>query len=273
MEHPDRQPAAAVFMIKAADLPALPFLAPDHPVPAALDWINRGTDQHLKPSTVRMLLRTAHSAGASDSVMRQRDAMGLRATFASAAARNAFATAFAAAVANEALSNGDRDAAFFADKPAADAAILELIAGGIDPGAISALARTDQADLPRGHSRLRVASATAGGGLAGALLGMALLTVPGIGLVTAFGSIAGVLGATGGAIAVMLSDIDVDGRDPLEIERKLNAGRIFVAVAAKPGSDTQAFVRKVLDKNGGSRVRLGRAPHGVAPHFAAVLHL
>ena len=259
------------YVIKGEELPALPFLNPAHPQPVTLEWINRGTDQKLKPSTVQMLLRTADSPGASDSVLRQHEAMGLRATFASEADRGAFAAAFTSAVAHEAISNGNREAAFFAAKDAADAAILELVAGGIDPAAISALARSETGELIRGHSRLRVASATAGGGLAGALLGMVLLTIPGIGAVAAFGSIAGIIGATGGALAVMLSDIDVDGRDPFEIERKLAAGKTFVAVAIAPASGPKAFVRKVLDKNGGSKVRLGQALYKIAPHFEQML--
>jgi hypothetical protein len=266
-------PAGPSYVIKGEELPALPFLNPAHPKPVALEWINRGTDQKLKPSTVRMLLRTADSPGASDSVLRQHEAMGLRATFASDADRSAFAAAFTGAVANEAISNGNREAAFFPAKDAADAAILELVAGGIDPAAISALARSETAEPVRGHSRLRVASATAGGGLAGALLGMVLLTIPGIGLVAAFGSIAGVLGATGGALAVMLSDIDVDGRDPEEIERKLAAGRTFVSVNVAGDAAPKAFVRKVLDKNGGSKVRLGPALYGIAKHFEEILHI
>ena len=264
---------APSYVIKGEELPALPFLNPAHPEPVTLEWINRGTDQKLKPSTVRMLLRTADSSGASDSVLRQHEAMGLRATFATESDRGAFATAFTSAVAHEAISNGNREAAFFATKDAADAAILELVAGGIDPAAISALARNETGEPIRGHSRLRVASATAGGGLAGALLGMVLLTIPGIGAVAAFGSIAGIIGATGGALAVMLSDIDVDGRDPFEIERKLNSGKTFVAVNVALETVPKAFVRKVLDKNGGSKVRLGPALYGIAPHFEEILRI
>jgi hypothetical protein len=274
----------ATYVIKGEELAALHFLNPAHPKPVTLEWINRGTDKGLKPMTVRMLLRTLEGPPASPSVDRQRRAMGLRAAFANDQDRSAFAAAFLAATAQEAVSRGNREAAFFRHRDEADKAILDLVAGGIDAGSIIALA-CDPSDEPRkGHSSLRVASATAGGGLAGMLLGVAFLTIPGIGVVSAFGAIAvsaitnvasvsGIIGATGGAIATMLSDLDVDSRDPFEIERKLLAGRTFVAVELPPKAIREEFVRQVLSENGGERIRLGKALYTIAPHFAEMLEI
>lgn len=50
--------AAPAFVIKAEELAALNYLDREHPRPREIEWINRGTDQILKPSTVDMLLRT-----------------------------------------------------------------------------------------------------------------------------------------------------------------------------------------------------------------------
>ena len=52
------KPAHCAFVIKVEELAALNYLAADHPRPSKVEWINRGTDQVLKSSSIEMLMRT-----------------------------------------------------------------------------------------------------------------------------------------------------------------------------------------------------------------------
>ena len=83
------------YVIPAEDLYLLNHLPPDHPKPIGLEWINRGTDQHLRPSTVEMLLRTLYHRSRSPSVSRLHESAGLRLHFRSEADRQSFAVKFA----------------------------------------------------------------------------------------------------------------------------------------------------------------------------------
>ena len=85
--------SSSAFVIKPDELAALNYLSPDHPHPQRIQWINRGTDQELKPSTVAMLLRTLYLDIASPSVVRLHRSAGLRVVFRNERDRERFARA------------------------------------------------------------------------------------------------------------------------------------------------------------------------------------
>ncbi len=256
------------FVIKAEELAALNYLNPDHPRPLVVEWINRGTDQKMRRTTIDLLLRTLWEDVSSPSVQKLHQTSGLRVTFPSAEQRDGFATAFAAARAEMDSREQFSVATIFDDLPSAERAVLELKAAGIPEASISLLCRAGQ--FPRadnddwkGHSKLSVAMATAGGGIAGALLGIGIfVVVPGLGAVAAAGAIAGsaipsfaslsaIFGATGGAMARMLTDHDVDGREANYYERQIRRGRVFVSVDTRIAKGQAGAARRVLLARGG----------------------
>ena len=88
---------APAYVIKPDELLALNFIDPDHPRPVDAEWINRGTDQKLKASTIDMLQRTLFRDLAPPSVVQLHRSSGLRVIFKNEADRAAFAVAFAPA--------------------------------------------------------------------------------------------------------------------------------------------------------------------------------
>lgn len=234
------------FVIKAEDIPATCFLSEGQPVPCELTWINRGTDRHLNPQSVELLTRTLFKPRPSPSVANLRQSAGLRVSFETEHDRNVFARSF-----NEACEqfHGNREfmlGTACADVEEAEQHIARLRKRGIPASAISVLGLSGsdllKASRTEGHSPKSVAVATAGGGMLGALSGVAMLAlVPGFGLVAATGAVAamaipsmaclgGIFGATGGAIARMLSDPDVEGRGPVNLMGELRQGNVVVLV-------------------------------------------
>ncbi len=127
------------FVIKAEELSALNYLAPNHPRPLHVEWINRGTDQKLRPSSVDMLLRTLFHDVASPSVVRLHRSAGLRAIFRTGKERDQFAAQFAAARSHSDATTRHHVTALFDDHEHADRAVSELKAAGIPASAISEL--------------------------------------------------------------------------------------------------------------------------------------
>lgn len=254
-------------MIKAEELAALNFLPADPPRPCEIEWINRGTDQVLRPSTVDMLMRTLHRDADTPSVVKLRQSAGLRATFSSIAERDRFASAFRSAMEQERDSKDHLVTAVFDDRDCADTATASLVEGGIPEKSIVVLGKlsefvAQEVDVPSGASVTSVAGAVAGSGVAGALLGVAVLAIPGVGPVAAAGAavagayssvaaISGVIGATGGAIARMLSDADVDDVALNYREQQLRRGRIFVAVDTRIAERMDETARQIMLDRGG----------------------
>ena len=250
------------YVIKAEELAALNFLPPDPPRPREVEWINRGTDQKLRPSTIDMLMRTLYREADTPSVVKLRQSAGLRATFASITDRDRFATAFRNAMAEERENKEHLVTAVFNDREGADCAVKELVEAGVPEAAIVVLGRLsefiDNDDAPvQGASTLSVAGAVSASGVAGALLGIAVMAIPGVGPVAAAGALAasayssvaavsGVIGATGGAIARMLSDADVDDVALNYREQQLRRGRIFVAVDTRAAEGYADTARRVM---------------------------
>ena len=263
--------SSSTFVIKPDELAALNYLSPDHPHPQRIQWINRGTDQELKPSTVAMLLRTLYLDIASPSVVRLHRSAGLRVVFRNERDRERFARAFAAA--RDQVNSTQRHlvTAVFDGRMQADRAVAELKEAGIPEQSISLLWRANQfldpqTDFPEGHSKLSVVGATAGGGVAGAIFGIAVLAVPGVGPMAAAGAIAasvipsvaatsGILGATGGAIARMLTDHDVDGVSATYYQQQIQRGKIFVSVDTRIAKGQRDTARLIMRQCGGRAPR------------------
>lgn len=256
---------APAFVIKLQDLAVLNYLPPDHPQPSGAKWINRGTNRPLQHSSVEMLLRTLFRDILSPSAVRLHRSAGLRVVFKAEIERERFARAFAAARELATAASPYLITAIFNDRVTAEKAVAELKSSGIPESSISLLSRANRfidAETQRndGHSRLSIVSAVAGGGVAGAMFGAILLLVPGIGPVAAVGaiastalsSVAGVsaaIGATGGAIARMLTDHDVDGVSAAFYEQHISHGMIFVSVDTRIARGRRAIARRVLTKD------------------------
>lgn len=85
-------PEPAAFVIRALDLIQIDAVPEGMPLPLGAEWINRGTGQPLRATTVEMLLRTlSHRADLSPSAIRLHEVAGLRLAFPSTEARHRFA--------------------------------------------------------------------------------------------------------------------------------------------------------------------------------------
>lgn len=256
------------YVIKVEELSALNRMSSDHPQPTLYEWINRGTDQKLRRTTIQMLLRTLEQDSGSPSVARLHESSGLRLLFSTAQDRDQFALAFSAALAEERTRAGYLVAATYDSRDEAEKVVEQLKAAGIPEESISLLWRAgqyvdDDGKNWLGHSKRSVAAAVTGGGIAGAVLGVAMLTVPGIGIVAATGALAAsayssiaavsaALGATGGALARMLTDSDVEGREANYFEAQIRRGRIFVSVDTRIATGLRNVARDILLRSGGS---------------------
>lgn len=238
--------ASDSFVIKALDLPACHYLADDCPKPRHLEWIDRGTDRALRQSTVQQLARTFHNDRPSPSVSRIQQSAGLRATFASDSERTIFAQSFRAAIDAERSQRQHLVAALFHDRDQALASIAKLIATGVPSDAVCVMEKVaDLQDdkLPRlqGHSVVEVGRTTLAGGVLGVMLGAAVLAVPGLGAIAVTSAvlghavslvttITGIIGASGGAIAKMLSDFDVHGRSTNHFAGLVARGGVLITI-------------------------------------------
>ncbi|MBY6217451.1 hypothetical protein [Qipengyuania aquimaris] len=97
---------------------------------------------------------------------------------------------------------------------------------------------------------------------AGAVLGVAILVIPGIGPVAVAGAMASqaipsvaavssAIGATGGAVAKMLTDADVDGVSATLYEREIQRGRIFLSVNTDGVDIETDRIERILSNEGG----------------------
>ena len=263
---PEVATAEHFFVVKAEDLLALNFLPEDHQSPLRVEWINRGTDRKLSPSTLEQLLRTFHLRDASPSIVALRESSGLRAIFESESQRAAFARQFEQARSQERAEREHTITAIFPDWDEAEAAAQAIFARDVPETAISFLWRSNRFaepdPKPAGYSRSQVLANVTGGGVAGAALGMAILVIPGVGPVAAAGAVlasaysavataSGIIGATGAAMATMLSDKDVDRLATNHQEQQLERGRVFLAVDTRQAEVPGKEIAQVLEQNGG----------------------
>ena len=173
--------------------------------------------------------------------------------------------------------------AVFDSRAEAERCVAELRSAGIKDSAISIVGRPDegsssshdgQSDDNDGHSKGSVAAGVLGGGVVGAILGVAALAIPGVGPLAAAGAIAAsaapvgagvgaAVGATGGAIAKMLTDHDVEGRDAEYYEEHVQKGGTFVSVDTRIAEGQGGAAQDILYRNGGhsaSQPRTGSEP-------------
>lgn len=277
MQMSDKPSSTIQYVIKAEDLRAINYLATDHPRPRSVEWINRGTDQTMRPTTTAMLLRTLYKTTRSPSVQKLHDSAGLRVVFRTEKDREAFAAAFRKACQQEQVLKDDVICAMFDDREAAEKAISGLRERGVPMRAISMLFRASQfmdteAEWPEGHKPFSVAGAIAGGGVAGALVGLGVLLVPGVGPVAAGGAIAasalssmasvsGVIGATGGALAKMLTDHDVDGVTATQYDDEIRRGKVFLSVDTRIAGGLGDTAAEIMERHGGRADQLSDLRH------------
>lgn len=267
------------YVIKADELFALNFLTTADPRPQSVDWIDRGTDKVLKPSSVEVLLRTLDEDIVSRSVARLHRNAGLRANFRTESERNKFATAFASAKELQVSTAHSHTTALFEDRNAAMRALKALRSAGVADESVSLMARANEflgADVfdHAGHSRSSVAYSVAGGSVTGLLFGMMILALPEIGILAAIGTLAtstgssfavfsSIAGATGGALARMLSDNDVDGVASEKFAQIIHSGKIYVSVGPGIDKDLRDQVVAILRDNGGKLTLRGATASAV----------
>ncbi|UOR14578.1 hypothetical protein [Qipengyuania aquimaris] len=255
------------FVVKAEELPALYYMDEAHPRPIELEWINRGTDQPLRRTTVEMLLRTLFGEVRTPSVKKLHRSAGLRVGFRSERDRARFAKAFGEAVEDMHRSREHVVTAVFEKQETARKAVGRLTIEGVPEDAISMVWRAseylaEKYEPIEGHSPPGIAGAIAGAGLAGAVLGVAILVIPGIGPVAVAGAMASqaipsvaavssAIGATGGAVAKMLTDADVDGVSATLYEREIQRGRIFLSVNTDGVDIETDRIQRILSNEGG----------------------
>ena len=260
---------AHAYVVKAAELPALYFLDEAHPRPLELEWINRGTDQKLRRTTVEMLLRTLFAKAQTPSVRKLHSSAGLRASFRNERERERFSKAFTRALDEMARDREHLVTAMFDHQEAASKAVANLGKAGVAEDSIAMLWRAseyleEKYQPAQGYSPTDIAGTITGAGVAGAMLGVGILMIPGLGPVAVAGAMAGsaiapvaavssVIGATGGAIAKMLTDHDVDGVSATLYEREIKRGKIFVSVNTGYDGAEPEMVRTMLDTHGGYR--------------------
>lgn len=255
------------FVIRATELSALNYLPASHPRPDRLEWVNQGTGQPLRHTTIDMLLRTLFRNDPSPSVAKLRESSVLCVHFQSERLRDKFARQFENAREIDRVKNEKLVIALFARPELARDVVSDLEAHGVPNSAISVLWRADDfmgtgGARYEGHSARSVAAATVAGGLFGSILGVTTLAIPGVGpvvmagplavaLVSQVSALSGIIGATGGAIARMLSDQDVEGREPSFFETGINQGRIFVAVDPDMIELDRGQLTEILRSRGG----------------------
>jgi uncharacterized membrane protein len=165
----------------------------------------------------------------------------------------------------------------FRDQREVDAVVQDLERLGITGEQISIVARPGEETTSDASEPHRVtAKGAAIGGVAGALLGIAALAIPGIGPVLAAGPIAaaltgaGVGAATGGMLGA-LYDLGVSDREAGLYAEAVRRGGSLIAVEA--GEEVAARVQSILDRHGAvdidehSRAWSTEDPHTEAANF------
>ena len=270
LESPIR--TAYSYVVRAEDLGALNHLPAECPRPMASEWINRGTDRPLRPSSIDLLLRTLHNEIASESIVNLQRSAGLRLSFPSENERRQFAGLMAKATADLAGMRKTHCGAIFDSLEPAKSSVGALLEQGVPENSMSMLWRANLFLDPgvkwhEGHSSLSVAGATLAGGIAGTAFALGLLLVPGIGPVVAAGALAsgaigavasfgGIAGATGGAIARMLTDQDVDGVAAHYYEQQVERGKVVVWVHLADAGVSESRIRGTFRDHDG-RIYMG----------------
>jgi hypothetical protein len=155
-------------------------------------------------------------------------------------------------------------AGLFSDPDRAAAAMEALERAGIPPSAIGVVAseQTNATFINRYSLALRDAEQGAGsgavvGGIAGLLIGLTPIAVPGVGAALVGGWIVATLagaavGAAVGSAVRGLADLGLPSADATRYEERIRCGAVLVTVRAGPGQ--QADVRELLRRAGAEEV-------------------
>jgi hypothetical protein len=256
---------ANAYVVKTADLAALDQIIPDRPAPIKIEWINRGTNRKMQRSTVELLLRTRFRENVSPSVSRLRESAGMRLIFRDEREREVFAAKFAKARAQLNVPLRYLIAAMFEKLEDTSLVVAELKRAGVPGDAIYMSWHsedcTDTDERVEGHSKRSVAAAVVGGGVTGVVFagGILVLASPAfaVGAIAAssIGTVAGVsaaLGATGGAMARMLSDPDVEGRAANDFGKYFQLRKVLVSVDTRIAEGLDDVIEQTLLRLGGS---------------------
>lgn len=255
----------ATFVVKTEDLRILDQLIPDEPQPISIDWINRATNQKMRKTSVQLLLRTLGEADVSESIHRLRGTSGMRFHFRNEFDRDRFSFAFRQARASLDVPLRFLTAAMFESLESARVAVTQLRGGGIPQEAIYLswqYANVEPQEALPGHSKRSVAAAVAGGGIAGVIAaGGAAVLLSGLGSAAAAGALAAsalnglagmsaAIGATGGAMARMLSDPDVDGRGRDAFQQTFRKRHVMVSVDVRQAKGKDQLIDQILTQLG-----------------------
>jgi hypothetical protein len=142
----------------------------------------------------------------------------------------------------------------FRDSVEADVAVRDLVDAGFAHADISLVAPEHSPTEPEStEDSSGTAKGAAIGGLAGALLGVAGIAIPGIGPLLAAGPIAAVLagagvGAAAGGMLAALHDLGIPEQEALHWQEGLKRGGTLVAVHA--GEEALGRAQRILDQHG-----------------------
>ena len=259
-----------VFVVKTEDLRVLDQLIPDEPEPDSIDWINRATNQTMRKTSIQLLLRTLGETEVSPSIVRLRETAGMRFHFVTESDRDRFAALFKRARASLDVPLHFMTAALFGKLAEARVAVQALTRAGIPQDAIYLswqYASVDSQDALKGHSKRSIAAAVAGGGFAGVIAaGGAIAVMSGVGPTVAAGALAAsainglagisaAIGATGGAMARMLSDPDVEDRGNGSFSQSFRKRKVMVSVDTRLTKGKDQIIDQILTQLGETGVQ------------------
>jgi predicted phage tail protein len=167
--------------------------------------------------------------------------------------------------------------AVFDNRDEAERALSELRSAGINEDSISIIGRhgeqsstADNDDSDAGDDAADAGKGAVGGAIAGGLLGVAALAIPGVGPLAAAGAIASgaipgaaAIGAGAGAVAGgvtgLLTNHGVSDEDAHYYEDRLNQGGMFLSVDVEDAGVPSDTAREILHRNGGHSASHQRA--------------
>jgi hypothetical protein len=161
--------------------------------------------------------------------------------------------------------------AVFDSTQEAERAFSELRSAGFSEDSVSIIGRSEGGSVERRDDfdhdgdeddKSRVLKGAAGGAVAGTLLGVAALAIPGVGPLAAAGAIAASaipeaaaigagVGLAAGSVAGLLTKEGVDEDDASYYEERLNNGGTVIAVHADQSGGSLEQAREILYRNGG----------------------
>lgn len=166
--------------------------------------------------------------------------------------------------------NNNLISAVFDSRSEAEAAAADLRSAGISDDLLSVIARREGAEGDYGDADTHevsekgegLAKGVIGGGVAGALLGIAALAIPGVGPLAAAGAIASTaipeaaaigagVGALAGGLSGLLAKHGVSDEDASYYEERINSGGVFLSVDTSTADVSADEVRNILQRNGG----------------------